>query len=66
MTKVGRMVCDFVTEYHTFIVHDEMRNERAVILRYEDLASLPFDENGVIETEDVVAALTKAILPTMN
>ncbi|HET9850582.1 MAG TPA: hypothetical protein VFP35_03100 [Candidatus Saccharimonadales bacterium] len=65
VAKVGRMVCRFIENYHTFI-YDEAGNERAVIFRYEDLDELPFDESGNLEVEDVVAALPKAILPSLN
>lgn len=64
--RVGRMVCEFLRKYQTFIVCDETGNENAIIFTRDALRDVPFDENGNLTLEDVIDLLPGAIVPSLN
>jgi len=64
--KVARLVGNFVSQHACFEVDQESGLPKIVIFRHEDLAALPFDENGEISMEEFMGLLPKGIFPSYN
>jgi len=64
--KVAQLVGNFVSQHTYFELDQESGPPKIIIFRYEDLAALPFDENGEVSMEEVMDLLPKAIFPSYN
>lgn len=64
--RVARLVSKFVSEHSCFDFSEEGEVPTIVIFKNADLDTLPFDENGEIDAEEVMELMPKAIFPNFN